>query len=131
MNVNSVEQSIENLLVAFGHHDKDAYFACFHPDATFLFYNSDETGLTKTRYQQMWDSWEKEHGFKVLECRSTNKQLTVMGDTAIFTHEVATKTEWEGEQNLLCERESIIFVRNESDSWLCVHEHLSANEVAK
>ncbi len=131
MNINTVEQTIEKLLSAFGRHDKAAYFSCFDEDATFLFYNSDETGLTKARYQQMWDCWEKEHGFRVLACDSTNQKLTVFGDTAIFTHEVETKTEWGGEQNLLSERESIIFARNDSGSWLCVHEHLSVIEGEK
>jgi ketosteroid isomerase-like protein len=46
-------------------------------------------------------------------------------DTAVFTHRVRTRLA--GEAAELSERETIVFRRDSSGTWLGVHEHLSVD----
>ncbi|GII23884.1 YybH family protein [Planosporangium mesophilum] len=117
-----------SLVAAFGSHDVPRYFASFADDASFLFHNSDEVITSRSRYEEIWRSWER-GGFRVLGCRSLDQRVQLLGpDTAIFTHRVRTLLE--GEAAELRERETIVFRRNGSGRWLGVHEHLSADPLS-
>ena len=78
----------ESLVAAFAASDATAYFAHFHRDATFLFH--DTPGLVGSRadYEALWTQWEREDGFRVLTCESTDQHVQEHGDLAVFTHAV-------------------------------------------
>jgi ketosteroid isomerase-like protein len=114
------------LVGAFGRHDREAYFAAFAPDATFLFYNLDRTLADRAAYEAEWALWETRDGFRVLGCRSTDRRVQLIGDVAIFTHAVETDVSIGGETLTNNERETIVFARDPAGRWLAVHEHLSA-----
>jgi hypothetical protein len=123
---------IENAVLAaagaivrdFGSHETAAYFSGFAEDASFLFYTVAARLDSRAAYEALWAQWEKEFGFRVHGCQSTNQLVTVRGEIAIFTHDVETRVEMEGAHHTLLERESIVFERRH-ERWLAVHEHLS------
>ena len=120
---NEVFAAAGSLVHAFGSHNTDSYFSCFSKEATFVFYNHSESLCSRADYEALWHAWERQ-GFQVVECRSMNGAVQVLDDNhAIFTHRVRTRLA--GEDNVLRERESIVFRRFGQD-WLAVHEHLSA-----
>lgn len=114
----------ESLVAAFAASDAAAYFAHFHPDATFLFH--DTPGLVGSRadYEALWAEWEREAGFRVLACESTDQHVQQHGDLAVFTHTVQTRRLVANAEEELRERETIVLLRD-GDTWTCVHEHLS------
>jgi len=114
----------ESLVAAFASSDAPAYFAHFHPDATFLFH--DTPGLVGSRgeYEALWARWEREDGFRVLACESTDRRVDEHGGIAVFTHAVRTTRVVDGVEEVLRERETIVLV-GDGDGWTCVHEHLS------
>lgn len=114
------------LVDAFARHDRDAYFASFAPEATFLFYNLDRPLDGRAAYEAEWALWEERDGFRVLSCRSTDRKVQLVGDVAIFTHAVETDVSVGGERVTNNERETIVFSRDPAGRWLAVHEHLSA-----
>lgn len=122
----AVLASADALVSAFSRHDRDAYFAAFSPDATFLFYNLDRPLESRAAYEAEWSLWEERDGFRVLACRSTDRKVQLVGDVAIFTHAVETDLSVGGETVTSNERETIVFTRDASGRWLAVHEHLSA-----
>lgn len=71
--------------------------------------------------RRLWQSWLAE-GWQVTECVSSNPLIQLLGDTAVFCHDVTTTINT-GETTL--ERETIIFHRSDDGSILAVHEHLS------
>ena len=81
-----------------------------------------------TQYRALVRAWKDEHGFRVLSSTSHDADVSVFGDTAIFTHGVTTRQTWEGEETTLHERESIVFQRQPDGVWLAIHEHLSSDE---
>lgn len=119
-----VQQAASELINAFASNNSDAYFAAFSEDATFLFYTLPAPLLSRAAYREVWDGWQAD-GFAVLDCRSSNVQITLHGDTAIFIHDVATRVRFGAEENQFYERESIVF-RHDGGGWLACHEHLSA-----
>lgn len=114
------------LVAAFGRHDAKAYFDAFAPSATFIFYNLDRTLADRAAYEAEWALWESRDGFRVKSCRSTDRNVQVVGETAIFTHAVETDLTIAGENLMNRERETIVFARQPDDRWLAIHEHLSA-----
>jgi ketosteroid isomerase-like protein len=114
----------ESLVAAFAASDAEAYFRHFHPDASFLFH--DTPGLVRSRadYEAMWAQWERDDGFRVLSCESTEQHVREHGDLAVFTHSVRTRRVVAGAEEDLHERETIVLARD-GDGWICVHEHLS------
>jgi ketosteroid isomerase-like protein len=114
------------LVSAFSRHDRDAYFAAFSPNATFVFYNLDRTLDNRAAYEAEWSLWEERDGFRVLGCRSKDRKIQLVGDVAIFTHAVETDLSVGGEPVTNNERETIVFSRDAAGRWLAVHEHLSA-----
>jgi ketosteroid isomerase-like protein len=114
-----------HLVEAFGRHDTAAYFDCFAPEATFIFYTTPARLASRAEYQQLWADWEREDEFRVLSCVSACQVVQVLGDAAIFSHDVTTVVRTRAGEDTVRERESIVFRRRRDGSWVAVHEHLS------
>ncbi|MFI8558912.1 DUF4440 domain-containing protein [Pseudomonas putida] len=118
-----VRQAADALVDAFASNDTARYFACFSEDATFLFHTLPQPLLSRRAYEDLWAQWQAE-GFAVLGCQSSNAQVSLQGDVAVFMHDVATHIRSAGEEHRLAERETIVF-RRHGERWLACHEHLS------
>lgn len=128
MTATQAEQALSaarHLLEAFGAHRRDEYFACFAPDATFIFHTTPRVLGSRADFEAEWDRWEREDGFTVLECTSRDQHVQMAGDVAIFTHRCATRVRSNGEELTSDERETIVFRRDADGQWLAIHEHLS------
>ncbi|MFJ3075355.1 MULTISPECIES: YybH family protein [Pseudomonas] len=123
-----VRQAAADLVAAFASNDTARYFACFSEDATFLFHTLAQPLLSRRAYEDLWAQWQAE-GFAVLGCRSSNVQVSLQGEVAIFMHDVATHIRIAGEEHQLDERETIVF-RRQGERWLACHEHLSVVSAA-
>lgn len=113
-----------SLVAAFASSDSDRYFAHFSAEATFLFYDTAGRIESRADYEAMWAGWEREAGFRVLGCTSTAQRVQEYGDLAVFTHQVHTVRLLNDTEEEVFERETIV-LRRDSDTWICVHEHLS------
>lgn len=120
-----VLEAADRLVEAFGGGRVDEYFACFHPRATFVFYTTDRRLESTAEWRELWDSLERDEGFRVLECRSRRRRVQDLGEIAVFTHDVESRVSTRAAEETLHERETIVFARGEEGSWLAVHEHLS------
>lgn len=119
-----VSTAAARLVDAFARFDRETYFDCFAPDASFLFYNADQPFTERSAYEAAWDEWTRD-GWRVLGCASTNARVQMVDDTtAVFTHDVLTEVESAEGPATLRERETIVFTRR-GEEWLAVHEHLS------
>lgn len=118
-----VRQAAADLVDAFASNDTARYFACFSEDATFLFHTLAHPLLSRRAYETLWAQWQAE-GFAVLGCQSSNVQVSLQGEVAIFMHDVATHIRIAGQEHRLAERETIVFKR-QGERWLACHEHLS------
>jgi uncharacterized protein (TIGR02246 family) len=112
------------IVAAFGRHDPKAYFALFAPEATFVFHTTPQRLNSRAEYQAEWAKWEKEDGFRVRSCKSSDQRVQVLGDAAVFTHTVVTEISTRQGPTTMRERETIVF-RREGGKWIAVHEHLS------
>ena len=112
------------LVEAFAAHDTVAYFACFAPEASFVFYTAPERLPDRAAYERLWAQWEQEDGFHVHGCTSSAADVVVIGDAAVFVHDVDTDVELGGTRETVHERETIVFERR-AGQWIAVHEHLS------
>ena len=65
-----VRAAADAIVAAYGAHQTDDYFQAFHPEATFVFYSSPERFESRAAFREAWEAWEREDGFKVLECVS-------------------------------------------------------------
>lgn len=115
----------DRLVAAFGEGRVADYFACFHPQATFVFYTTDRRLESTAEWREVWETLEREEGFRVLECSSRRRRVQDLGDAAVFSHDVETRISTRFGEETLHERETIVFVRGEDEKWLAVHEHLS------
>lgn len=125
----AVLEAAAALVDAFGRHDTDAYFASFAPDATFTFHTTAEPLRSRAAYEALWAKWEREDGFHVVSCESSDPFVQVVGenhDIGIFTHRVSTAVRTNAGTETVAERETIVFARGADGRWLAVHEHLSA-----
>ncbi len=120
-----VLQAADRLVAAFGGGRVDDYFACFHPEATFVFYTTDHRLESSAAWRELWGSLEREEGFRVLECHSSARRVQDLGESAVFTHDVETRVSTRAGEETLRERETIVFARQTDGGWLAVHEHLS------
>lgn len=125
-NQTAVKIAAARLVTAFGGHDREAYFACFAPEATFVFHNLAHRLETREEYLREWQRSEMEDGFHVESCVSTEQRVQCFEDIAIFTHSVATQIGTKQGKATLQERETIIFQFRAEQGWIAVHEHLSA-----
>jgi ketosteroid isomerase-like protein len=112
------------LVQAFGRHDTAAYFECFAPSATFIFYTAAARLASRDEYQRLWRDWERQDEFRVLSCISTRQVVQHLGEVGVFSHDVTTVIRTRGGEETLRERETIVFQRD-GDRWAAVHEHLS------
>ncbi|TFD61418.1 DUF4440 domain-containing protein [Cryobacterium suzukii] len=117
--------AIDAIIDNFSQHQREAYFSGFAADATFLFYTAPHRLDSRDAYQSLWADWERDFGFRVVSCSSSNRRIQIFGNTAVFSHDVDTKIRENDTERTVFERESIIMERREG-AWLCVHEHLSA-----
>jgi len=127
----SAEQEVlaaaADLVSAFGSHDRDRYFGCFAPEATFLFHSAGALLGSRAAYEKDWDGWVRD-GFQVLGCVSTQQRVDLLSeDVAVFTHCVRTRLRDGDGETTLAERETIVMRRDPEGRWLGVHEHLSVD----
>ena len=125
-----VRAAANALISAFGAHHTEEYFQAFRPDASFVFYTSPERLESRAAYREEWERWEREDGFRVLACTSSDQTVQVVGDAAVFTHNLATRIGLDAGEETVRERETIVFAREHDGSWLAVHEHLSPDPAA-
>jgi len=113
------------LVASFAAGDLEAYFGHFAPDATFVFHTTPGVLGSVDAYRDEWAGWERDAGFRVLSCLSSEQRVQQIGPVAVFTHRVRTRvTTNDGEEDLR-ERETIVFQLREDGRWIAVHEHLS------
>ncbi len=111
------------LVAAFAATDTAAYFACFSPDATFVFHPEPARLDNRAAYEALWAGWLAA-GWRVVSCTSTDRLVQLHGDLAVFTHSVRTTTSENSVETTTDERETIVFARV-GERLLAVHEHLS------
>ena len=115
----------DHIIEDFGHHYRDAYFARFSPQATFMFHNIERRLESREEYEQLWLEWESD-GFTVISCTSTNRRIQLVDSVAVFTHDVETVSEVAGERSTSQESETIVLSLT-GGIWLGIHEHLSVH----
>jgi len=120
----AVKTAAAHLVAAFARHDREAYFACFAPEATFVFHNLPHRLETRDEYLREWQRWETEDGFHVESCLSTGQRVQSFGDIAVFTHSVSTEIGTKRGKVTLNERETIVFQSRAGQAWIAVNEHL-------
>ena len=113
----------DELIAAFAANDTAAYFACFTPDATFVFHPESSRFGDRAAYETVWASW-LDSGWRVVSCISSDRLVQIYRNFAVLTHTCDTVTSADGEETTLRERESIVFLLD-GDRLLAVHEHLS------
>jgi ketosteroid isomerase-like protein len=113
------------LVAAFGRGDVAAYFDFFAPDATFVFHTTPQLLDSVDEYRREWAAWEREYGFRVVSCVSSEQRVQHLGSVAVFTHRVRTRLATNAGEEELRERETIVFQQREGERWVAVHEHLS------
>ena len=121
----AVKAAADAIVAAYGAHRTDAYFEAFDPEATFVFHTSPDRVESRAAFREAWETWEREDGFRVLACSSSDQLVQPLGNTAVFTHRVTTKLRTNAGEETARERETIVFARQADGSWLAVHEHLS------
>jgi ketosteroid isomerase-like protein len=123
--IDEVKAAAAHVVDRFGAFDRDAYFACFAPEATFLFHTTDRLLGSRAEYEAEWAGWI-ESGLAVVRCTSHDGRVDLVApDVAVFTHRVLTTLRDADGENDVIERETIVFKRSPSGQWLGVHEHLS------
>lgn len=116
----------DRIIEAFAATDTDRYFAGFHPRATFVFHTEPRTLGDRAEYERLWSGWVST-GWHVVSCDSSERVVTTVGATAVFSHSVRTVTQdGDGTRTETRERESIVFAAAPDGGLIAVHEHLSA-----
>mgnify|MGYP006272392089 CR=1 FL=1 len=123
-NEQGVPQQAAHLVSCFAQHDFEKYFECFAEDTVFIFHTTKDVLKNKSEYQKEWKSWEKDWGFKVKSCQSSNQIVQMFDDVAIFSHTVDTTLNSTDGEKSFTERETIVF-KFQDNKWIAVHEHLS------
>lgn len=118
-----VLSATDHLVAAFAATDTSAYFACFSPDASFVFHPESTRLNDRATYEALWASWLAD-GWRVVSCTSSDRLVQTFGDTAVLSHTVDTVTAVGGQESTTRERESIVFTLD-GDRVVAVHEHLS------
>lgn len=120
-----VRAAAERLVTAFGAGRLEDYFACFTDDASFVFHSAPERLESVDAYRRLWERWIREDDFRVAGCKSSAVGVQVLGNAAVFLHDVVTDVVTRAGAETLHERETIVFARQSDGRWLAVHEHLS------
>lgn len=126
-----VAETVERLVAAFGQDRVDDYFACFHPDCSFVFHTTGHRLESAAEYHDLWDHWKREDGLEVRSCRTYDARIQLWGDAAVVTHSVETRVYVQGAEQTTHERETIVLVHQPDGRWLGVHEHLSPLEPSR
>src|SRR5688500_7018350 len=108
-----VLEAADRLVTAFGEGRMDDYFACFHPEATFIFYTTDRRLESTAEWRLLWHQLVRGDGFRVLQCFSSERRVQDLGDSAVFTHDVETRVSPRSGKESVHERETIVFYRQE------------------
>lgn len=123
------QEFADSLVAAFAASDADRYFAHFDPAATFVFHDTAHRIESRADYEALWADWERDAGFRVLACTSTEQRVQEHDDLAVFTHRVHTVRLLDDAEDEVFERETIV-LRRLDDTWTCIHEHLSPDPSA-
>jgi uncharacterized protein (TIGR02246 family) len=122
----AVREAAATLVAAFGEGRLEDYFACFAPDATFVFHSTPQRLKSREAYVETWSRWVAEGQFRVLACESSHPLVQLLGpDVALFIHDVRSVVSTTAGVQELRERETIVFRREPNGSWRALHEHLS------
>ncbi|WP_377268960.1 YybH family protein [Peterkaempfera sp. SMS 1(5)a] len=121
----AVLEAADSLVAAFAEGRLDDYFAAFAPDAVFVFHTTGHRLASTAEYRALWQSWVDEDGFRILACTSSRPLVQLLGETAVFSHDVETRIGTRAGEETVQERETIVFHRSADGRWLAVHEHLS------
>jgi len=114
---------------AFAATDAEAYFACFSPDASFVFHTEPDRLDDRAAYEKLWAGWVA-GGWRVVSCASSDQLVQTFPGGAVFSHVVDTTVRTGEETSSYRERETIVFrVDADADAATprlsAVHEHLS------
>lgn len=120
----AVLAAADRLVAAFAATATDAYFACFSPEASFVFHSEPWRLDDRAAYERLWSTWIGD-GWHVQSCASTERAVVLAGGAAVFTHTVHTVTSLDGTTTAADERESIVFVQDDRGALVAIHEHLS------
>lgn len=112
------------LIDAFSNNDRQRYFEMFVPEATFIFHTVPRLLNSRAAYEAEWDAWISDLEFHVINCVSTQHSVQLYGNVAVLTHETMTHVATKDGEQMVRERETIIFHKI-GNEWLGVHEHLS------
>lgn len=113
------------LCQAFGEGRIKDYFACFLPNADFMFHGMPTRIESRAEYERWWGAWEKEIDLKILGCRSFDQHVNLMGNVALYTHSVDVDVSTNQGIEHRHERETIVFLKQPDGRWMAAHEHLS------
>lgn len=119
----AVEAAASAIVDAFAATDGDRYFACFAPDATFVFHTEPARLDDRAAYERLWSEWTAS-GWRVTSCASSDRRIQVLPGGAVFTHTVDTSVDTADGPESYRERETIVFAAL-GDDLVAVHEHLS------
>jgi ketosteroid isomerase-like protein len=115
-----------HLLGVFGQDRVEDYFACFTPDATFIFHGLNYRLASIADYRAAWAGWVSDLDLHILGAWSQNQTVDFIAPgVALFTHSVQVKASTKAGIEHRRERETVVFVRQADGKWLGVHEHLS------
>ncbi|MEU9362923.1 nuclear transport factor 2 family protein [Streptomyces sp. NPDC048301] len=128
--VQEVRDAAAELVAAFAEGRLDDYFGAFAPDATFVFHTTPQRLGSTAEYRELWQRWVDEDGFRVRACTSSALVVQLLGETAVFSHDVETTVATHAGEETVHERETIVFARAADGRWSAVHEHLSARTTA-
>ncbi len=123
--VSQVRDAYGRLMDAFREGNTDAYFGCFHEEASFIF-PGEALLEPRSAYRAVWSGWQQE-GVRFTDVVADDIRVRVFGETAVVTHHLRTTVAVGEHETVDRERESIVFA-HVGDRWLAVHEHLSADE---
>ena len=114
------------LLSVFGQNRIEEYFACFTPDATFIFHGLDHRLASLAAYRAAWTEWVRDLDLRILGATSAQQSVDFIAPgVALFTHSVQVTASTTNGIDQRRERETVVFVRQPDGRWLGVHEHLS------
>lgn len=115
-----------HLLRVFGENRVEDYFACFTPDATFIFHGLGHRLGSIAEYRSAWAGWVRDLDLRILGASAQQQTVDfVAPGVALYTHSVQVKASTTSGVEQRRERETIVFTRQPDQRWLAVHEHLS------
>ena len=119
----AVAEAAAAIVDAFAATDTERYFACFSPEATFVFHTEPQRLDDRAAYERIWEEWLSA-GWRVVSCSSADSLIQVFDGGAVFSHTVDTTVHTGDGEESYRERETIVFALD-GDRLIAVHEHLS------